>query len=153
MAKKLAGALIAGICIGAAAHAAPSSSEIIATPPQPSWASLSVEQKTILSPLGNEWDKLDNTRRKKWLSIAERYKRMTPVEQERLQDKMRDWAMLTPEQRLAARERFVEFNQLPPAEKENVKQKWQEYRQIKEEEKRRAAEPEPAPPAPAETPR
>ena len=141
MAKKLARALIAALCIGAAAHATPTSTAVIATPPQPSWANLSVEQKTILSPLGNEWDRLDNTRRKKWLAIAERYKRMTPAEQTRLQDKMRDWAMLSPEQRLAARERFKEFNQLPPEERENVKQKWQEYRQQKDDEQRRKVEP------------
>ncbi len=151
MAKKLAGALIAALCIGAAAHATPTSTAVIATPPQPSWANLSVEQKTILSPLGNEWDRLDNTRRKKWLAIAERYKRMTPAEQTRLQDKMRDWAMLSPEQRLAARERFKEFNQLPPEERENVKQKWQEYRQQKDEEQRRKAEPAGGDTVPANT--
>jgi len=129
MAKKFAATLIAGLCFCVAAMAAPSTTGIVATPPQPSWAMLSLDQKIALSPLGNEWDGLDNVQRKKWLYIAERYKRMTPAERERLQDRMRDWALLTPQQRLAAREKFKEFNELPPEEKETVKQKWQEYRQ------------------------
>lgn len=132
MAKKLAAALIAGFCIGTGALAAPSATGVVATPPQPSWMMLSLEQKIALSPLGNEWDNLDNAQRKKWLYIAERFKQMPPAERERLQDKMRDWALLTPQQRLAAREKFKEFNELPPEKKEAVKQKWQEYRQQRE---------------------
>lgn len=145
MVKKIAGALIAALLLCGNSQAAPSGSAIIATTPQPAWAALNKEQKAILAPLAGEWDRMENHRRKKWLSIAERYKQMKPEEQQRLQEKMQDWARLTPDQRLAARERFKEFNQMPAEEQEAVKQRWQEYRQQKDGERSRPAD------APADT--
>lgn len=144
MAKKLAGALILALSLNTAALATPSP-VVVATPPQPTWRSLSAEQQTVLAPLAGEWDRMENYRRKKWLGIAQRYKTMKPEEQQRLQEKMRDWARLTPEQRLAAREKFKEFNQMSPEEKATVRQKWQEYNQLPADDRRPRA-PNAAPP-------
>lgn len=104
MAKKFAGALILGLSLSFSAAASPPTSPVLITPPQPAWQSLNNAQKSALAPLAGEWDQMENYRRKKWLSIAERYERMSPAEQQRLQEKMRDWSKLTPDQRLAARE-------------------------------------------------
>ena len=52
-------------------------------PPQPKWTELTVQQKTILSPLSSEWDAMEAYRRKKWLGIALRFSAMTPDEQRR----------------------------------------------------------------------
>ena len=142
MAKKLAGALILALGLAAPTLATPPSPAVVATPPQPSWNGLNREQQAALAPLAGEWDRMENYRRKKWLGIAERYKTMSPDEQQRLQHKMREWAKLSPEQRLAAREKFREFKQMPPEEKAARKQKWQEYSQLPEEERRRVRTPE-----------
>ena len=72
MARRLLGGLILFLGVQTGAWAAPTSA-VIATPPQPAWEELQTEQRTVLSPLANEWDKLENFRRKKWLGIAERY--------------------------------------------------------------------------------
>src|SRR4030095_5762271 len=79
-------------------------STVIGTPPQPAWTQLTAEQRTILAPLGTQWDKMENFRRKKWLGIAERYSRMAPEEQRRVQARMREWATMTPDQRAKVRD-------------------------------------------------
>jgi hypothetical protein len=71
---------------------------------KPSWAELGPEQQKALAPLAGEWDKLDSFRKKKWLEIGDRYTKMKPEEQQRMQERMREWVKLTPEQRRIARE-------------------------------------------------
>lgn len=119
------------------ASAEPPATAVIGTPPQPGWNFLSAQQKTILAPLAVEWDKMDNIRRKKWLGIAERYPNLKPEEQQRTQERMREWAGLTPEQRAKARDTYKEFNQLPSEQKQVVKQKWEAYSNLPPEEKQR----------------
>lgn len=109
----------------------------VVTPSQPTWGQLSAEQHRILAPLVNEWDAMENVRRKKWLGIAERYARMSPKEQERVQARMREWVELTPQQRRDARNKFASLSRLPPEKREAVLQKWQEYENLPEEEKER----------------
>jgi hypothetical protein len=83
----------------------------------------------VLAPLAPEWDNLDSTRRKKWVDIANRYPRMKPDEQVRLQKRMQDWAKLSPEQRRVAREKYQTLKKLPPDRRQDVRQKWQQYQQ------------------------
>ena len=133
--------LLAGISLalilGGPALADPPTTAVIGTPPQPSWSSLNPQQKTILAPLAGEWDKMENIRRKKWLGLAERYPSLKTEEQQRIQDRMRDWAALTPEQRAKTRDSYKEFSQLPSEQKAVVKQKWEAYSNLSPEEKQR----------------
>lgn len=108
---------------------------VIATPPQPKWNELTVQQKTVLAPLGGDWDAMEYYRRKKWIGIAVRFPAMTPDEQRRIQGQMQEWGKLTPEQRRLAREKFQTVNQLPTEKKQELKQKWEEYSNLPEEEK------------------
>jgi hypothetical protein len=96
---------------------------------RPLWSELSPKQQAVLAPLAADWDKLDTTRRKKWVVIANRYEKMKPDEQQRLQSRMQDWAALTPAQRRVAREKYQSLQQLPRPQRGEVKQKWQEYQQ------------------------
>ncbi len=98
---------------------------------------MSTQQKIILAPLAKEWDNMENVRRKKWLGIVERFPKMTPDEQARVQRRMQEWAALTPEQRSKVRDSYKEFNQLPPEKKQAVKQKWESYSNLSDEEKER----------------
>ena len=109
------------------------------------WQQLTAEQQRILAPIQGEWDKLDTMRKNKWIGIAQRYPKMSPDEQARLQRRMKEWASLTPEQRQAAREKYREFEQLSPEERQAMREKWEKYRQAqaaKEAEKRAAEEAE-----------
>lgn len=108
------------------------------TPPlaQPSWSELSIEQKQILAPLANEWDKMDGFRRKKWLGIAKRYRSMNSDEKDRMQLRMTDWAKLSPDDRKRARDKYKALEKAPPEKKDAVRKKWQEYKALPESEKR-----------------
>ena len=70
----------------------------------------------MLAPLQPEWGQLDTLRRKKWVSIADRYPTMKPAEQQRLQKRMQEWAKLTPDERRAAREKYQSLKKAPASE-------------------------------------
>lgn len=106
----------------------------------PKWSELNAQQKKILEPLGRDWDAMDTFRRQRWLGIAQRYSRMTPEEQARLNERMAPWAHLAPEERIKAREKFKKLQKAPPELRDTVKQKWQEYQNLPDEEKQRLAE-------------
>ena len=102
---------------------------------QPTWAELTAQQKQALAPLAGEWGAMENSGRKKWLVIADRYPAMKPEEQQHMQRNMNDWAKLTPEERRVAREKYRAIHRAPPEKREVVKQKWQEYDKLPDDEK------------------
>jgi hypothetical protein len=136
-------ALIVWLCLatsGIAAQAKPETKKA----PRPAWSELTPAQREVLAPLAHEWDNLDTTRRKKWIGIANRYPKMKPQEQQRLQKRMRDWAALTPEQRKAAREKYRKLKKLKPDERKEVKTEWERYqRALAQQQERRGAPLEP----------
>lgn len=133
--RRLLAGLIFCAALQAQAQTAAPTTVLIGTPPQPSWSLLSTEQKIILAPLAKEWDNMEYVRRKKWLGIADRFHRLSPEEQARVQQRMREWARLTPEQRARVRDSYKEFNQLPAEKKQAVKQKWETYSNLPAEER------------------
>ena len=105
----------------------------VAIAPQPNWKELTPEQKIILAPLQEDWNNMERFRRKKWLEIAARYPNLSETEQERIRDRMQDWANLTPAQRQAARERYKELTKNTNAEeREALAQKWADYQNLPE---------------------
>ncbi|HYC42857.1 MAG TPA: DUF3106 domain-containing protein [Noviherbaspirillum sp.] len=122
---------------GVAAQPAPAQAG--ATQPatsKPLWKELSAPQQQALAPLESEWDILEPVRKNKWLAIANRFGSMKPEEQQRMQERMRDWVKLTPEQRRLARENYVRAKKLNPDEKSA---QWEQYQQLPEEEKKKLA--------------
>ena len=101
MAKTLA-ALIVLLCFAFSAGAAQVKPEGKKAA-KPAWSELSPSQQKVLAPLAPEWDQWDTVRRRKWVGIADRYPKMKPAEQERLQRRMEAWAKLSPAERKAAR--------------------------------------------------
>ena len=93
---------------------------------RPLWSELSPKQQAVLAPLAADWQSLDSIRRKKWVTIANRYPRMGTEEQARLQDRMQAWAKLTPQQRRVARENYRALRQLPNPQRNTVRQQWQQ---------------------------
>lgn len=132
--------MIAGLLLAGAVLATPPTAAIIGTPPQPSWAQLTPAQKSALAPLSRDWDSMESVRRKKWLGIAERFPSMKPDEQNRMQERMREWVRLTPEQRAKVRDSYKDFNQLPSEQKQTVKEKWKAYANLPAEERQRLRE-------------
>ncbi|HSY25888.1 MAG TPA: DUF3106 domain-containing protein, partial [Burkholderiaceae bacterium] len=103
---------------------------------RPLWTELTPTQQQILGPLAPGWNKLDSNHKSKWLVITEKYAAMTPEQQKRLEDNIRDWAKLTPEQHRLARESYAR------AKKLNAEQKtaqWEQYQQLPEDQKKKLA--------------
>jgi hypothetical protein len=123
MAEKLRVAVILASFIALTAWADVPSPSSIATPPQPQWTELSVEQRTILAPLSDDWDAMEYSRQKKWLGITRRFATMTPEEQRRIQGQMQEWGKLTPEQRRLAREKLLDCQQAPDREEAGTEAK------------------------------
>ena len=65
-------ALILGLALAAPVAAAQVKSDA-KKPAGPAWSELKPAQQQVLAPLASEWEKLDATRRKKWVEIADRY--------------------------------------------------------------------------------
>ena len=103
---------------------------------KPLWSELTPAQQQALAPLATEWDKVDTLRKKKWLEIGNKFASMKPDEQQRIQERMREWVRLTPEQRRVARESFARTKKLDADQKSA---KWQEYQQLPEEQKKKLA--------------
>jgi hypothetical protein len=137
--------------------AATSSPSLMATPPQPKWSDLTVQQKIVLAPLSDDWDSLEYYRQKKWLNIVAHFHAMSAEEQTRIQAQMQEWGKLTPQQRQEAREKFKTASRLPAEKKKELKQKWEEYLSLPEEEREKLkqqvdSKPVPKPGRPAATP-
>lgn len=138
--RRLIGGVILCLTLACPVQAAPPTTAVIGTPPQPAWSQLAAEQKKVLAPLAGNWDLMENIRRKKWIGIAERYPKMTADEQLRVQERMREWAALTTEQRAKIRDTYKDFASLPSEQKQVVKQKWEAYSNLPSEEKQRIRE-------------
>ncbi len=100
------------------------------------WHTLTPRQQEILLPLRPEWNRLTDTNRSKWLRIAQRYPKLSKDQQQRLQERMRDWIALTPQQRRTARENFQISKQLPADKKAEA---WQDYQQLTDAQKKKLA--------------
>lgn len=131
---RLAGIIFCSVLATTGWAATPSPS-LIATPPQPMWSELSVQQKIVLAPLSDDWDSLESYRQKKWLGIVARFSKIAPEEQHRIQEQMQEWGKLTPEERQLARENFKAANKLSTEDKQKFKKKWAEYVNLPDDEK------------------
>ncbi len=120
---------------------------------QPRWKQLNAQQRTALAPLAREWNGLSDNSKEKWLGIAQRFARMSDIEQARMQDRMRDWVLLTPAQRDLARIQYKQLHAGSSEQQKQLEEKWREYSALPEEEKQRLrAGGRPVVKAPAPTP-
>lgn len=103
---------------------------------KPLWTELTPAQQQALAPLAGEWNTLEAPRKRKWLAIGNKYGSMKPDEQQRVQERMREWVRLTPDERRIARESYSRTKKLNPDQKT---EKWQQYQQLTEEEKKKLA--------------
>lgn len=103
----------------------------------PSWRALTPTQQLALAPLAGEWDGMDAQRKEKWLAIGDKYARMSPEEQGRIQDRMRDWVKLTPEERRMVRRSYATTKKWDAEEKSA---QWQQYLQLSDEQRAQLAE-------------
>nr|WP_314541631.1 DUF3106 domain-containing protein [uncultured Massilia sp.] len=100
------------------------------------WKSLTPAQQATLQPLQAEWNRMDGTRRAKWVELTKRFATMKPEERQRVTERMRAWVKLTPEQRELARETYMKARKIAPEQKNAT---WQNYQQLSDDQKRQLA--------------
>ena len=76
------------------------------------WTRLSAGDQAILAPLKDDWSELSVDQRLKWLELSMRFPSMAVDEQQRVQDRMAQWARMTTAERGAARLNFQEIRQV-----------------------------------------
>jgi predicted Fe-S protein YdhL (DUF1289 family) len=92
--------------------------------PQVPWASLSPDERRVLGPVGQDWDRLPGYQQQRLISSARRYPTLQPIQKERFDQRIRDWANMTPEQRRAARETYQGLRRLPPEKQHELRERW-----------------------------
>lgn len=93
-------------------------------PARPYWIELTAAERSALAPLADDWERLDVQTKRKWVAIGKRYPRMTPDEQDRTQQRMREWALLTPDQRRIARDSFARIRAMNPDQRADMLRKY-----------------------------
>lgn len=99
----------------------------------PRWQELSATQRSALKPLEREWSGIEASRKQKWLEIASRYHALPPEEQQRMSNRMTQWAKLSPTERGQARQNFQEARQLTPQERQA---RWDAYQALTPEQRK-----------------
>jgi len=100
------------------------------------WSALSAGDQSILAPLKDDWAELSVDQRLKWLDLSLRFPAMMVDEQQRVQDRMAQWARMSSAERGAARLIFQETRQL--SQKDRLEQ-WEAYQGLDPEEKKELA--------------
>ena len=104
--------------------------------PGPGWEQLDRTQKLALYPLAPRWAILSEVQKRRWLAIAKTFSTLPPTEQERLHNRMTEWASLSAQQRSQARLNYAVTNKLAP---DNKRAQWEAYQALSAEEKNRLA--------------
>ena len=104
---------------------------------KPGWNELTPAQQSALAPLASEWSKFEAARKEKWLVIANKFATMPPAEQERTQERMRDWLKLTPAQRRSARENYARAKKL---DADTKSAQWKQYQELSDEAKKKLSQ-------------
>lgn len=136
-------------CLGplllASALAAPSLAQAQVLTPSVDWSSLQPGQQTVLAPLRGDWNTLDIGQRQKWLELATRYPSMSADQQQRMQQRMSEWARMTPAQRGQARINFQQARTIPAPDRQA---QWEAYKALPAERRQALAQRQTAPAAP-----
>lgn len=88
------------------------------------WSQLSARDQAILAPLREDWHELNADQRQKWLDLSLRFPNLHVDDQQRIQDRMRQWALMSSAERGAARLNFQEIRAL--SAKDRLEQ-WEAY--------------------------
>jgi hypothetical protein len=105
-------------------------------PAGPGWEVLDTPQKLALYPLAERWALLSEVQKRRWLALAQTFPTLPEQEQEKLHNRMTEWASLSAQQRNQARLNYADSNRLA---RDNKLAQWQAYQALSDEEKRKLA--------------
>ena len=119
-----------------AASASPSSSAPPPSPSHPLWAELTAPQQLALQPLNLLWSGITQGQKRKWLALVDNFSSLNPKDQEKLQQRMQQWASMSTQERAQAR---VIFSQVQQLSGDDRLSKWQAYEALEPTEKTKLA--------------
>lgn len=102
----------------------------------PAWNELARDQQIALTPLKKAWPELTDGQRRKWIAVVKNFSNLSLADQEKIQDRMEDWAALKPAERERARDNFANSKLAAPTNKAGS---WEEYQALPQEERNRLA--------------
>jgi hypothetical protein len=115
------------------------------------WRNLTPAQKLALKPLSNNWDSLSERHKRKWISLSANFARMSKADQDKLHERMGQWAALSAKQRENARLNFAEVQKIAPQQKTA---QWQAYQALSPDARQKFAKAaQPTPPRTALAPK
>jgi hypothetical protein len=126
----IAGALLAVLAFAAGAQPTsaprpvdPRYAERLKTPQTP-FQALAPDERRVLAPVEERWATMPGYQQQRLVNSARRYQSLQPIQKERFDSRIKDWAAMTPEQRRAARETFDGLRRLPPARQHELRERW-----------------------------
>jgi Protein of unknown function (DUF3106) len=102
----------------------------------PLWSQLTASEQKALLPLEGLWSTIGPDRKQKWREVASRFPTMSVGEQQRIRERMVDWAKMSPTERGTARLGFEQSKTLPASERQAG---WEAYRSLPEEQRKALA--------------
>ncbi|MCA0177213.1 MAG: DUF3106 domain-containing protein [Proteobacteria bacterium] len=124
--------VLAGSALAAPDEAPPLRVAQLDTQAAPRWAALPSGERELLAPLQGSWDTMEPESRLKWREIARRFPDMPASRQQRVRDRMEDWAHMSPQQRVQARQTFQGSKGLS---REERRAQWEAYQALSPEER------------------
>jgi len=117
-----------------AAPTPPSSSA--PSPSRPLWGELTAPQQLALQPLNLLWSGITQGQKRKWLALVDNFSSLNPKDQDKLQQRMQQWASMSTQERAQAR---VIFSQVQQLSGDDRLSKWQAYEALEPTEKTKLA--------------
>lgn len=105
--------------------------------PSARWRSLASSYQRVLAPLEKDWDSLDAASQGKWLELAGRYGTLPAEEQQRIQERMGEWARKSPAERQQARFGYKGVQQIKVDDRQA---KWEAYQSLPPERRQELAD-------------
>ena len=109
----------------------------------PRWPELTSAQQQALSPLQKLWPEINQARKRKWLAVSSNFQDLPELEQQKLQDRMREWASMTEVERAQARLQYAHAQAIGVDER---RQRWEAYLALSQEEREQLAQHRPRKP-------
>lgn len=108
------------------------------------WTALTPTQRDALAPLAETWSAFSETRKRKWIAIANSLPSLSESERAKLHERMEEWAKLSRQDREQARLNFAQSKTLAKSERAA---NWEAYQALSAEERQRLAAQAPVKPA------
>jgi Protein of unknown function (DUF3106) len=122
---------------------APSAASPVMPVSSPRWTELTPEQQLALTPLKKLWPDINQARKRKWLAISRNFHDLPEMEQQKMHERMREWASMTEVERAQARLQYAHAQTLSVDER---RQRWEAYQALSPEERQKLAQHRPRKP-------